>query len=124
MIETVGILSMIGALLAALFAFLAWEATREREPFRLSPKAEGIIVLTRTGWRPVTVHFVAITHNRELLSTDDRGDTQGRRLSRYDFVVLDVHDIPAGETMRVDWTCWPRKKMKHWGAPVLATPRQ
>lgn len=124
-VDIVAILGMVGSVLAALFAYFAWSATREREPFRLSPKADDVFVITRTGLRKAHMDNLWVRHHRCLSSTDDRADIGGRVLKNREFITVLADDIPTGEELTVIWRRWPlRKKQRFWRAPILATSRQ
>jgi hypothetical protein len=120
-LDWVGIVLTLGAV---AFAALAWENTRARQPFRVSEAPAGVGVLTRTGWREVTIGTVSVPHHRALWSYDAEAEIPGRTMKRDDWIVLDTTKIPSGEILVVHYSYTGglgSKKKRTWAAPVIVT---
>jgi len=105
------VLTWIGAgsgITATVMAFLTWLATRQRAPFSLSLKREGVALLTRMK-RPAVQTFEVFVHCRgPLFTRDNAGTVEFRYLKRDDVLVLDVQDIPVGEALILRYRhAWP-----------------
>lgn len=123
--DVVAVVGTVSSVVAAYFAFLAWDSTRERHPFRLSPLSDRVIVVTRTSRIPAHLDGIGVTHHQPLMATDDRATIPGRVLKRYQFVALEVPEsiqLPVGETLAVHYHCWPRRSVRRkWLAPILSS---
>ncbi|MFI1241069.1 hypothetical protein [Nocardia salmonicida] len=109
---------IIAGILAALFAALAWLASRQRHAFTL--RREGNHVLLTRARRPTVEVRRVYVFGHSMLVTDDQARTaEWRRLSRDDHLVLtlDIRDenfqpignpISPHETLTVQyWLVWP-----------------
>ena len=92
----------------AVFGFLAWRASRERQPFRLGEKHDDIVQLTRTKRPTVQILEVFVFGNRALITQDRAATVEFRRLERDQSLILSVEGIRPGESVTVRYRyVWP-----------------
>lgn len=91
-----------------VFALLAWLSSRERHPFRLGERRGDVVQLTRCRRPAVQIRTVYVFHRAHLQSADAAADATWRILPRDGSIMLDVSDIPTGESISVDYRrVWP-----------------
>lgn len=92
----------------AVFGFLAWRASRERQPFRLGEKHDDIVQLTRTKRPTVQILEVFVFGNRALITKDRAATVEFRILERDESLILSVEAIRPGESVTVRYrNVWP-----------------
>ncbi|KXF55381.1 hypothetical protein AXA44_37880 [Rhodococcus sp. SC4] len=110
---TTALTLVIGAA-GAVFALFAWLVARERQPFRLSEKREGLALLTRTKRPTVQLHEVFVFGVRTIITQDRAALVKHRLLPRDRSLVLAVQDIPVGELVAVRYRrVWPWDAFAH-----------
>ncbi|MGV0807045.1 hypothetical protein [Mycolicibacterium setense] len=101
-----GMLAVVEILLAALgvvFALLAWLASRERHPFRLSERRGDLVQLTRSRRPTVLIRSVHVPHMWPLITQDAAATAEWRVLPRDGALILDVRRIASGEPIVVTY---------------------
>lgn len=97
----IGIGGLVAGFAAALFSLLAWLAARQREPFTLSEKRDGIAKLTRTKRPAVQLGGAHVHGVSPIISRDNAGTLYYRQMGRGQSIILAVENIPPGEVVIV-----------------------
>lgn len=111
-------LNLVVAVLAVIFALLAYDVSRARQLFTLSDAVAGIAVLTYNHIQPIIVESVFIFEVRGLDFVDDEigeGEREFRRDWQKSF---ECRGISPGNAVSVKYRRKRGRKERYWTTPL------